>query len=242
MKRVIVLISVCLIALSSTAQISFGPKVGINISKYGQNYKESYNEPQMKFKFGGSIGGMLNLQINDFLAFQPSLMYSKKGSSHDVSSWSSGQYVVTGYDRVRISYFEIPLNLAAGIRLGTGQIQVFAGPYIAFAFAGKNRWDYEENDNGDRTTFKDSREVKFTNSVTEAEYDSEDDVLYQRPFDFGIDFGLGYRYNQLLFNIGFAMGLSSLQPDLPVQDYDAKDYKYSNRTIFITAAWLFGGE
>jgi len=47
----------------------------------------------------------------------------------------------------------------------------------------------------------------------------------------------------MLFNIGFAMGFTNLQPDRTAdQNYEPKDHKYSNRTVFITAAWLFGGE
>ncbi len=149
----------------------------------------------------------------------------------------------TGYDRARVTYIEVPLNLAGGIRLGPGQIQLFVGPYIAFAIAGINRWDFEENDNGIRTDYKDSEKIKFKNTVSEDEHGDEDVAFYQRPLDFGIDFGLGYKYQQLLFNIGFAMGLTNLQPDMAsAEDFDPKDFKYSNRTIFVTAAWLFGDE
>ena len=243
MKRLLLIaIIACFISSTAFAQISFGPKVGVNLSKYGYNFKESYDEPDIKFRSGPTVGAVLNLQINSFLAFQPSANISVKGVAHDVKSWNSGQAVYTGYARVRITYFETPLNLAAGIRLGQGQIQVFAGPYLAVAIVGVNRWDYEENVNGIREVSKDSKRVKFRNTVSEEDHGDEDVAFYQKPFDYGVNFGLGYKYKHLLFNAGFAMGLANLQPDKSGVEFDPKDYKYSNRTIFITAAWLFGGE
>lgn len=242
MKRLLTLFTLLLLGGSLMAQISFGPKVGLNLSKYAYNWSEDWNEPEVKFRMGPSIGGVMNLEIASFLAFQPALNISVKGVAHDVDSWNSGQFVYTGYDRVRVAYAEIPLNLAFGVRLGQGQIQVFAGPYIAFAFCGVNRWDYEENDNGIRTDYKDSKKVKFTNEVSEEQANDDDVAFYQKPFDYGVDFGLGYRYNQLLFNVGFAMGLANLQPDVKGTDFDPKDYKYTNSNVFISAAWLFGGD
>jgi hypothetical protein len=60
--------------------------------------------------------------------------------------------------------------------------------------------------------------------------------------DIGINFGLGFQVNQVLLNLGFAMGLSNLQPDIKGDENYAADHKYYNRTIFVSAAWLFGGE
>jgi len=242
MKRIFIALIVSCFSLGAIAQLTYGPKLGINISKYGYSYKDSGSEPDVKFKMGATIGGMMNLQINSFLSFQPALSFTKKGSSYDLAKMETNESIITGYSRVRVSYLELPLNLAAGIKLGPGQIQLFAGPYIAFALAGKHKWDYEENINGNRTDHKGSEKIKFANTVP-SDHNADDDIaFYQRPFDWGIDFGLGYRYNQLLFNIGFAMGLANLQPDRNVEGFDAKDFKYSNRSVFLTAAWLFGDE
>ena len=83
MKRIVLAFMVCFIALGVMSQISFGPKLGLNLSKYTYDWAEDYNEPQVKFRLGGSIGGMMNLQINDWLAFQPSFSFTKKGTAHD---------------------------------------------------------------------------------------------------------------------------------------------------------------
>jgi hypothetical protein len=242
-KLFLMALAMCFFVGSTVAQISYGPKVGVNISKYGYNYKESWDEPNIKFRFGQSVGAVMNLQLLDFLAFQPSASFTVKGVAEDVSSKESGHAVYTGYDRVRVTYFEVPLNFAARINLGPGNIQFFAGPYVALAIIGRHVWNYERNVDGIRETFKDIEKIKFKNKVSEADEGVSGVAFYQRPLDLGVNFGIGYQYKHLLFNIGFAMGFANLQPDLTShQNYDPKDYKYSNRTVFITAAWLFGGE
>ncbi len=227
------------LAAGMLAQVTFGPRVGLNISKYGYNFKDAGMEPDVKFRLGGSVGAVMNLQINNFLAFQPSLSFTKKGTALDLGSNESGEAILTGYNRARVAYLELPLNLAIGIRLGPGQAQFFAGPYLAMAICGKQRWDYEENVNGVRTQIDGDKKIIFGNEAEEDMTGSTEDI-YQRRFDYGIDFGFGYRYKQLLFNFGFAMGLANLQPESPGEDSFSKDHKYFNRTIFLNAAWLFG--
>lgn len=240
MKKIIISFLALVFSISLMSQVTYGPRIGLNISKYAYNFDDPGLEPDVKFRLGGSVGGVLNLQFNSFLAFQPALSITKKGTAYDIGSDESGSSILEGYSRSRVAYLEVPLNLAIGVRVGTGQLQLFAGPYLAFAFCGKNRWDYEVNVDGIREQVDDSQKIRFRNEVSEE--DAEEDVAYQRPFDLGIDLGLGYKYKQLLFNIGFAMGFANLQPEYSGSEQDAADFKYSNRTVFLTAAWLFGGE
>lgn len=249
MKRTFITFVLLCLMFTTMAQVTFGPRAGFNMSKYNYNWTDDWAEPQVIFRGGFTLGGMMNLQINDFLAFQPSLIITKKGTAYDVDSWNSGQYVYTGHYRDRVTYIEVPLNLAGGIRLGSGQIQLFAGPYIAYAIAGKNVYNYEENDNGIRTDFKDSKNIKFENEIKEGDLADEDIAYFQRPLDFGLNLGLGYKINHLLFNIGYSLGFANLTPDnyKPyTHEYNTsvngEDYKMSNNTISITVAWLFGGE
>ena len=121
MKKTILTLTLLAFVFGAMTQVTFGPRLGFNMSKYSYNWTDDWDEPQVKFRGGFTLGGMMNLQINDFLAFQPSLMISKKGTAHDVDSWNSGQFVYTGHDRDRVTYIEVPLNFAGGIRLGSGQ-------------------------------------------------------------------------------------------------------------------------
>lgn len=239
MKKAVLLVISVLFTTVIFAQISFGPKIGFTLSKYGYNYAsdQEYQEPEVMFKAGPQIGGVMNLQILEFLSFQPSLMFTKKGTAYDVAEYESGEAVITGYERSRIGYLELPLNFALGLKLGPVRFQVFAGPYFAYAICGKRTWDYEENVGGVRTDIAGDAKYDFVNKYPE---DADEDKYYQRPFDAGIDFGLGFQVNRVLLNLGFAMGFANLQPDFQSDNLKASDYKYMNRTIFLNAAWLFG--
>ena len=239
MKKALFIVVAFFIMVSMSAQVTFGPKVGFTLSKYGYKYSSSleYKEPESKFKLGPAIGFMMNVPILEFLSFQPSLMYSKKGTGVDVAFRESGDAVITGYERVRVSYLELPLNLALGLKIGTFKFQIFAGPYFAYAIAGKHKWDYEENVNGNRKDIKGDEKITFKNEVPTEDF--ENTKPYQRPFDLGINFGVGYKVKSVLLNLGYAMGFSNLQPEVQGDDSYATDHKYYNRTIFVSAAWLF---
>lgn len=237
MKKAVLLLVALFIVGPAISQISFGPKAGMTLSKYGYNYadEDSYLEPETKFKAGPAIGVAMNMQILEFLSFQPSLMFSKKGCSFDVAEDGSGESVNTGYYREKISYLEVPLNVALGLKLGPVRFQVFAGPYFAYAIAGKQKWDYEENINGIREDVTGSEDVEFVGEIPE-----DGDVVYRRPFDIGANVGLGFKVDKILLNLGYAMGFANLQPDVPGESSFASDYKFSNRTIFLNVAWFFG--
>ena len=240
MKKVFLLGITLFIVGTSFAQISFGPKLGITISKYSYNYATSFqdHEPEVKSKLGPAIGGMMDLQILEFLSFQPSLMISKKGTGIDVSSEDSGEAINTGYERIKVTYLELPLNLALKLKVGTFRFQVFAGPYFAYAIGGKQKWDYEQNKDGIRKDIKGEEKITFKNEVPKDDTDANN---YQRPLDIGFNFGVGYQVKSVLLNLGFAMGFTNLQPEFEDTQYKASDFQYSNRTVFISAAWLFGG-
>lgn len=246
MKRLLLFTLVfSLIAGTSFSQISFGPKAGMNLSKYSQNYKDSDLEAHLKYRSGPSVGAVLDLPLTDFLSFQPSALFSIKGTACDLDKWSeeNPNHTYDGYARERIMYFEVPVNFAAKLDLGPGTIQLFVGPYFAMAFSGRYIEDYTvTKQDGSETTEKSDEKIKFKNTVTEEDMNVDGVADYQRPLDIGFDVGIGYQWNSLLFNVGYAMGLTNLQPDYSGADYDPKDYKYSNTSIFVNVAWLFGGK
>jgi hypothetical protein len=240
-KLILFTIAFCLIAGTSFSQITFGPKIGANLSKYSYSFKESDLEPDVKLRLGPSIGGVLDLPITDFLSFQPSLMYSKKGSSYDLDKMNPN-HTFDGYMRDRVSYIEVPLNFAGKLELGPGSIQLFVGPYIAFAIAGKSISKYDETkQDGSVTKVDEEYDIKFTNKVSTADQDK--DNSWMRPFDYGLDFGLGYQWNAFLFNVGYQMGFANLMPDYEgAEGFDPADFKVKNSSIFFNLAWLFGDE
>ncbi len=94
MKRFALTFIACFIVMTMPCSDFFRAEGWVlTLSKYGYNWKESYDEPQVKFKFGGSIAVVMNCRSTNSLPFNLHFRLLRK-EPHDVSSWSSGQYVV----------------------------------------------------------------------------------------------------------------------------------------------------
>jgi hypothetical protein len=246
MKKLLLLSFVfCLAAGTALSQISFGPKAGFNLSKYAQNFDDSDFERNLKFRLGPSIGGVMDMPLLDFLSFQPSVMFSVKGTAENLKEGRDAHpnHEYEGYNRARVMYIEVPANFAGKMELGPGTAQVFLGPYFAMALAGTQRYDYTETKmDGTKDTYKGDEKIKFRNNVSEEDQNVDGVASYQKGLDFGFNIGVGYQWNALLFNIGYAMGFVNLQPDYEGADFDPADFKFSNRSIFFNVAYLFGGD
>lgn len=247
MKRLLLLmLALFFIGGTAFSQISFGPKAGILLAKYGKNYTNSEYEPNMAFRVGPSAGAVLDMPLCDHVSFQPSVMFSIKGSAENLSKgrpWHPN-HTYEGYNRDRIFYFEMPINFAGKLELGPGVAQIFVGPYLAFAMTGRNYYDYTETAmDGSQTKEKGDVKINLTGTVTEEDYETDGLGHGVKPFDFGFDFGLGYHWKTFLFNLGYNLGIANLQPkDETIQDFDPKDFKFTNQGIFFNVAWLFSTE
>lgn len=242
-KLLLFIVAISLVGGTAMAQISFGPKIGGNLSKYAYNFDDSDFEPDAKFRFGNSVGAVVDMPLLDFLSFQPSLLFSVKGSAYDLEEMNPN-HEYDGFMRDRVMYTEIPLNFAAKLELGPGSAQVFLGPYVAMAFSGKSISKYDVTlQDGTVTKVDEIDDIKFRNTVSEDDIEDNEDASWMRPLDYGLSFGVGYQWNALLFNLGYQMGLANLTPDYEDSDgFDRADYKVKNTSLFFSVAWLFGGE
>ena len=148
---------------------------------------------------------------------------------------------VDGYWREKVGYLEIPIHATGRLDVGKGELQLFVGPYIAFALVGRSKYDITYTDGGETVSEKESLKIKFKNTVTESDWEDywEDDEHggFQKLTDFGLNFGLGYYFKPVLINVGYSLGLTNLQPNEEGEDID--EYKYTNSVIFLNIAWLF---
>jgi hypothetical protein len=222
----------------SFSQMKFGVRGGVNFANVAQNYDEEDEEYETKWRVLYSLGAVMDYSINDALSFQPAMLISAKGFGVDVDDAYDAD---KGYDRFTVNYLEIPLNVAYKINA----FQFYAGPFIAFGISGKNKWDMEWDDEDD------SGDDKIAFVMKEKEYDDLDDYLdddnvYMKRLDYGINFGAGYQVGPVLLSAGVSLGLANITPDLSMKDdgfdvdRNADDYKASTRTISLTATYFFG--
>ncbi len=264
MKKIVhsaLAVALLLGAGAAHAQITFGPKVGINLAnvKYklsDADKKDGAKEPDTQMKIGASFGLMMNARFGN-LAIQPALTYSMKGYKLDekvdetttqdgFTTTSKG----TSTGQMSLGYIDIPVNLVYTTG-GDQGFQVFAGPYVGFGMGGKYEFDSKVTSTtsfggqqiaSSEVSFKGDGDVEFKSEVTRDDAKKEKTEFVRQP-DFGINAGIGYLMNRFQVQAGYGLGLNTLIPDYEGDTTsDSDKSKLTNRVIHVTVAYHFGGE
>ncbi|MCD4682652.1 MAG: PorT family protein [Bacteroidales bacterium] len=237
-------------SISTIAQFSVGPRVGVNLNKICYNYKDKDDEPDTKFRLGPNVGIMFHYQISDPIGIRTGIFLSGKGTSYDIDYSTSDTlgYINerSGWSRKALNYIEVPLEGTFGLKAGSGQVFVNFGAYFGVFLLGRDNWNVDyittyPDGSIERENDMDKRRIKAKNTVTYGDIENTD-YSYVKVIDFGLNMGVGYRIKFFLFNVQYGLGLYNITPDHSyITDYDRNDWKRSNRTISITVAFLFGG-
>jgi hypothetical protein len=120
---------------------TFGIKGGINFSNlYAKDAADN------KMLTGFNLGLFAKLPINKTFAIQPELYYTTKGAQVTYTG-----EVIDGIAKFNFNYLELPLLFVVNV---TDNINIHAGPYLAYMLNGKvknesnvNLFNFEENIN-----------------------------------------------------------------------------------------------
>lgn len=124
MKKVVLLLSSAVLALSSFAQkddktLTFGVKAGLNmasISGTGSSDAESI--------IGFNVGGFANYKLSDNLSLQPELFYSAEGAKSKSASVTTN-----------LGFINLPVLVKYSF--GESKFSAFAGPQLGFLLSAK---------------------------------------------------------------------------------------------------------
>lgn len=215
-------------------RLSVGPQVGYNLTTV--NYKlDSGRSYTTSSRSGFAAGVMADIGFGH-LAIQPAVQFTQKG--YDQTVTSSLNYLTTS-SQVRFNYLAVPVNVAYTQHRDGQGAQVFAGPYVGVLLGGH----YTSVTRypaaillPDITT---EGKVVAAESYTPSSTDSN---CYSRRVDAGLQFGLGYRYQGLLLQAAYSLGLTnqaSVAEQLPGGG-PAVYPTYRNRAFQLALAYLFG--
>jgi hypothetical protein len=243
MKRILrttgLLIVSILAATGTQAQVSVGPRIGLNLShtRYHHSDGDFEGKSESNLLPGGQIGVALNAQFGH-LALQPALLFSMKGSTSyrnaETSSTTNGVPSITTYKAkifTRLNYAELPLHLVYSLKGADGGGQVFAGPYVALGLNGKFEAEDVKTPNGVIHRPDWEREVVF---ASKAGYDLH--KYYVRPLDYGLHAGVGYKVKAIQAQLGYGLGLGNRVPKYEV---GRPDIKVRNGNLQLTLTYLF---
>ncbi|MFC2087016.1 porin family protein [Bacteroidota bacterium] len=178
MKKHFLFLLFGLIVYTVNSQVSISPKFGFNVSNFIGDYTDS------KARLKVQIGAIFNFKVNDSFFFQPGILYTGKGCTFD--------YGYGDKDAYTLNYLEFPINGVLNLELGTGNLQLFTGPYLGICLSGKYKYLSDENN--------DSENINIGTSY-------DDDI---KPSDSGINIGLGYLFQKLQIQGGYGRSLISI--------------------------------
>jgi hypothetical protein len=197
MKKVFFVAVAILAAVAGNAQVKFGPKVGLNFSTM------SMDGVDKEMRTGYQVGMVFQGDIAPNVFIQPSILFSSKGSKYD-----------GGDLKVVANYIDIPVNFGYRINLGGANLNLLAGPYLAYGVGGKITSDFFIKSK--------DRDIKWGTDKDEDDF---------RPFDMGLNLGGGVEFNNFQVSLQYGFGLLNVNAD--------SDFTTKNGVLSLTAAYLF---
>lgn len=119
--------------MSQNQKVSWGVKGGMTYSRLsrqtGSDFKD-YDKSVPFFFFGTTV----EIPVNNRFNFQSGIVLTSKGAEYDLLEIIPNSSILIA-SRIKILYLEIPANLLVRLPVGTGNLQIGAGPYYGFGIA-----------------------------------------------------------------------------------------------------------
>lgn len=217
MKKILSLLTVVGLTTAAFAQekpVSFGVKAGVSFPNMTVSAMGASVSFDTKTSF--YVGGTADIAVSKIFSVQPGLTLIGKGTKINSGGFEfgtgSGAVEAEESGTLNFMYIEVPVNLMANFKAGTGKVFIGAGPYYAFAV----------------DAYAKSGGVK-----EDIQIGSDEDDL--KRGDFGLNFLGGYQLkNGLNLHAGYGLGLSSVIPD-----QDELDVKFKHRVFTVGLGFSF---
>lgn len=198
MKKIIITAIASIVGFAGFAQemtvtanrTTFGLRGGVNFQTL--NGKDaSDNDLDNGITTGFHVGVNAEIPVGTGSYFQPGILYTMKGAE------------VKDTDiKTKLSYIEIPLNFVYKPVLGTGNMLLGFGPYVAFGIGGK-----VDNDGVDT-------DIDFV-----SDYESNNSAPQFKRFDAGGNLLAGYEFaSKVSFQLNAQLGLVNINPEISSSD------------------------
>lgn len=166
------------------------------------------------YRFGATVGILLDVPMLKNGSFQPGLNYVQKGTKDKLVEGNQ-----QGELKTHLHYLEMPLNVVFRIPWKNGKLILGGGPAVGLAISGKRLHDIANSRGEEKIEFGDSR---------------TDDMI---GTDFGLNGRIGYEFtNSFFIAADYSYGINRL-----FIGGDKKDKLY-NRYIAIRLGYLIGAK
>lgn len=216
-------LALALFTASSVWAQNLGIKGGINLASISESASDDLEDYEDNAIVGIQAGLVAELPISGFFAIQPELLWVQKGGK--------ATYTLLGNElETTVRYNHIQLPVLAKIKATTEGsdfgLFFYGGPFASFSLNGKST-------------------VKTTTALgtveEEKDIDYSDDDNYERRFDWGATFGLGFNVGALFLDLRYDLGINNLlDDDIPTSGPNGDDPYLRTRGIGLTAGFMFG--
>ena len=176
---------------------------GINLANVSITKDGGIDDAKMLTSFQAGIIG--NLHITSFLALQPGVLFTGKGTKTQRGNEGDANF----YRATANPYFiEVPVNLVFKTPTGSSNFFVGAGPYIAMGIGGKNK----VNGSIAGISYSSEKNIEFSNDdpTTLNEEEGAGFGIMKR-FDYGLNGTIGIEASNLVISANYGLGLAKLQ-------------------------------
>jgi len=179
-KPILLIISTmfCFLGLQAQSENSeVGIKGGANFSNF---YSNEVDDQDLRIGLQGGL--FFKAALTDFLAIQPEILYSQKGSTIKYDNFLTGNAEFT----TNLNYIELPVMGVSNI---TDNFNVHAGPYFAYLMA-----------------------VNIENKAENSAFDFAEDLNegdFNR-LDYGVGVGVGFEFELLRFGARYNYGMAEV--------------------------------
>jgi len=190
-------------AQEKTETSQLGIKTNLNVTSFmGDDVKDD------NFKLGWSAGLYYHIPVNQTLAFQPEVNFSRVGAKYKNDLVDTDNMTTTYSNSTTLDYIQVPVVLK--IYPGGSRFNFEIGPQIGFNVYASNKAKFDTNVNGQTV-------------VTEQKRDISDDV---EKVDFGAVAGVGYNITDNV-NVGVRYYLGLKDTFKSESNFDAKNQGFS---------------
>ncbi|GAB2954236.1 hypothetical protein GCM10027048_19490 [Hymenobacter coalescens] len=236
-----------LASASAYGQLRFeaGPQLGLHVGL--GDYHHMGRTYDTKLALNGQAGAAVSLGWRHW-GLQASGLFAQKGirvdDDYQPDTRFTNMLYVRSRQRYRFDYLTVPVNLVYHLRADGQGLQVFGGGYVSRLLGGRFRYDDVNVMMWDGAPLvyagDGSRKVRAADVYEE---DRERGRLYVRPWDAGVQAGLGYRHQRLLVQLGYTRSLRDLGPTYPYMgpNFRMEGPSYKLRGLQLTATYLLLG-
>jgi Outer membrane protein beta-barrel domain len=199
-------------------------KGGLNLANVSVNDDGDIDDAKTLASF--QVGILGDFYLAPFLAIQPGLIFTGKGSKTQRGSEGSANFYRATSNPY---YLEVPVNLV--FKTPTGPVKFFAGagPYIAIGIAGKNK-THGETALG--ITYNSEETIDWSNDDPTT-LDTEEDTGFgiMRRFDYGLNGLVGIETSNIVISANFGLGLAKLQSGTNSEDNNNNKHRVVSFTL-----------